>query len=240
MKFTDPIIGNTTIIYSAIFNELSYDEIRKWRMLSYSNLSSNLLIKRSNLDQIRIENDYNMRSIILREKIITNSISFKDITFVSFDSSYICNPKINIMSIINNLKGTVILVDTYISYIECMFKLSNPKKTSKHVDLNNVRKYVSLFDNKIFTNNKNIKHLHKMSFNEANKYLYFYEKKFYEANGHEKLCKGLRNELNDDAMVHMLGIIKNTYYGSNVVLYTLDKTMADKCEDVGIKAITTV
>lgn len=234
---SDIIIGNNTIIYPDIFNKLSYDNIRRWRMKTYMNISYDKYIKLNDLKRIKIYNDYNVKTSILREKIILSVISVNELTFVSFDSSYICNKNINLMKVINNLKGNIIIVDTYIQYIECKYKIMNPKKTSNFVNLRNVNKYMNLIDKNIGHSNSNIKHIHQLSFDEANKYLFFYEKKYYDTNP-KKICKGMRNEFNDDAIVFMLGKLKNTYRYSNVILYTLDKTMIDKCCNVNISTVT--
>lgn len=103
---SDIIIGNNTIIYPDIFNKLSYDNIRRWRMKTYMNISYDKYIKLNDLKRIKIYNDYNVKTSILREKIILSVISVNELTFVSFDSSYICNKNINLMKVINNLRVT--------------------------------------------------------------------------------------------------------------------------------------
>lgn len=235
----DPIIGNGTVIYPNAFNNLTYDDIRRWRKLIYSKISDSKSIKKSDLQNIQLDNDYNIRSIIFREKILSSSLMLSDITFISFDSSYICKTEVNLINIINNLNGNIVLIDTYIQYIECKFKIMNPTKTNKSVNINNVKNYMDLFDQKIKCENKNINYIHRLSFDEANKYLFYYEKKFYDTNP-KKVYKGLRNEFNDDAMIHILGTLKNKFNGINLIFYTLDKAMIDKCLDVNITTITTV
>ena len=39
----------------------------------------------------------------------------------------------------------------------------------------------------------------------------------------------MRNEINDDAQLHILKDIKNSFPGSNQIMFTCDKSLMDKC-----------
>lgn len=235
-KNKDVIIGNCTIIYPDIFYKLSYDEIMIWRSFTYKNLAVQRTFKVRDLVENKI-NDYNTNIINPMSGKISN---FNELTLISYDSSYICSKDINIIKSIENINENCVLVDTYVTMIECSYKMHNKDKFN-FVDMKNIKKYLDLvlYSNK--PHNRKIKHFYKTGFKEANKYLYYCENMFYKSdknlinNESKRFKRGIRNEINDDAILFILANLKNKFGFKNIVLYTFDKKMKDKCLDIGIE-----
>lgn len=237
-KNKDVIIGNCTIIYPNVFYKLSYEEIMIWRTFTYDNLSSQKTFKVRDL--INYSNKKNFQINSKLNLLIEKNLNISELDIVAYDSSFICSNDIDITKHIESLNENSILVDTYITMIECFYKKHNKNKFIS-VNMSNVNNYVDIINGKKIKNKK-IKHVHKTTFHEANKFLYFCENSFYKKLNNfynketNKFKKGIRNEINDDAILFILNNLKMSFGFKKIILYTLDKKMIDKCLDIGIES----
>lgn len=235
-KNKDVIIGNCTIIYPDVFYKLSYDEIMIWRSFTYKNLAVQRTFKVRDL----VESKINEHETSIMNQMSGKINNFNELTLISYDSSYICSKDINIIKNIGNINENCVLVDTYVTMIECSYKMHNKDKFN-FVNMDNIKKYLNIVTHNKKINNNKIKHFYKTGFKEANKFLYYCENMFYRSdknlinNESKRFKRGIRNEINDDAILFILANLKGRFGFKNIVLYTFDKKMKDKCLDIGIE-----
>ena len=188
-----------------------------------------------------------------------NPINVSQLYFLKFDSSYISKYNIEtvIQNFKNNAQlptnSIIIFVLDHISYVESLYKLncSIKNKYSDTVKQNSLL-YINLCNDEDKIIKLGFDHIFKISIIRLNEILMKLELNALELqqtivddkiskieksgkkvqnlyNIYQNSYPAMRNEINDDAQLHILKDIKNSFPGSNQIMFTCDKSLMDKC-----------